>query len=1108
VGSFNGSDPLDVRVTHLTKTGARLYMEEPSGGAHTNETIHYIVAESGRHTLEDGTRIEARHQTTNKVHREGEAFNGTPVTFGQKFDQPPVVLHTLNSNNNQDFMSSVVSSVSASGFNVEQESGGAHAFGQFNTRYKAALRHNTTGRYASYNGSELTFEGAAIGTAEHFYISATTDYPNCIGNSQTMAINSVNHPGTFFNQLSLQAQNSQKCILAGDDLNLTLTMNIPFMGDMKFPLGDYNLVSVNGQQFGDVDEKIGWIAIQSGVTGQIGDVLYKTDRFEQGGNKGYDDNLPQTVDFNQLVSAQPQLSRVELALHAHHTNKYISYSSDADGKLYSSTKTLGEREVFSMVGNTAKANCFVTGTEVTLQTSTGKYWTAGSQARIYGTANAPASKETFTLTNHSGSHCLADGDEISLRAANGNYVVTESNGAVKYYRDWVTNAESFPVTAIGGFTDINQRTAFNQAPVMVADGYTGNGTDGYWTRSAGPITASGASFYADEDSVADAEREHASEGFGYWAIEKAMAIQGKKTVPLDIIGNPGLDNYKIVISNIPNNAKLTYLNDNFEAQSLTPNNGSVIITKQNKALLKGLAIDISNVSSHFTLNTRLTDLTPGASRHIDQPIWINVSPRKVAPNGDTTVVFAGIRSRYDVKRIANAFVVTDLHSAKDNTTRLPMVDVDKLAFNDMIISTDSYHEAMSVTSQLSSHTDTTNKIVVITNIPENAQVNNAVPLGNGAYAIPLTEFDANANSSGTTNYTKASISIDYNNPKLEMSADANLAVRIQVQAITEEQADILGGSARVQGYANAKASANAGMRASASLGADGVRAEVRAYAEAGAVATAGGSFGVNGVATASINVGVSATVSNEISAKFEIDGEGFYVGVKAGSEAKLAANGSVKVDIEFLPGSSYVTGGTATLIVFAKVGAEGEVALTKNRFGVQGSGGAKIGAVAEAGGYSSYSLAGATTRVGGRIKVGPAVGAYGSGAAMYDNGKVHLGVSGDIVVLVGIKVDIDFTLDTGEAVDGATLIFEGYMTASDAVAAGFITAGEAIAAGFITVGEAISSGFIDVYQAVDAGFITGVDAVKQGLIDSGTAIETGLVDAGEAVESGIIDTVD
>ena len=87
--TFNGSDDATVKVDNITSTGFDLRIEEPSNldGAHTNETVHYIVVETGSYTFPDGTIIEAGTITSNDlsfqtVNLTG-AFTETPIIFTQ-----------------------------------------------------------------------------------------------------------------------------------------------------------------------------------------------------------------------------------------------------------------------------------------------------------------------------------------------------------------------------------------------------------------------------------------------------------------------------------------------------------------------------------------------------------------------------------------------------------------------------------------------------------------------------------------------------------------------------------------------------------------------------------------------------------------------------------------------------------------------------------------------------------------------------------------------------------------------------------------------------------------------------------------------------------------
>lgn len=126
VATRNGDESVDVRVRNVQSDSFEVLLEEPDGEAHTTETVGYVVAEAGSFVSADGVlTVESGSVSTEKVHRSGEAYNGTPVAFDTNFSSAPVVLATLNSYNNGDFMSTHVENVTADGFEVEQEAGGS-----------------------------------------------------------------------------------------------------------------------------------------------------------------------------------------------------------------------------------------------------------------------------------------------------------------------------------------------------------------------------------------------------------------------------------------------------------------------------------------------------------------------------------------------------------------------------------------------------------------------------------------------------------------------------------------------------------------------------------------------------------------------------------------------------------------------------------------------------------------------------------------------------------------------------------------------------------------------------------------------------------------------
>jgi hypothetical protein len=84
--SFNGGDPTTIRIRNVTSTGFEWQMDEwdYKDGAHTTETVAYLVMESGVFQLEGGTLVEAG--TVSADH------NFVTVALDQGFAETPVIL--------------------------------------------------------------------------------------------------------------------------------------------------------------------------------------------------------------------------------------------------------------------------------------------------------------------------------------------------------------------------------------------------------------------------------------------------------------------------------------------------------------------------------------------------------------------------------------------------------------------------------------------------------------------------------------------------------------------------------------------------------------------------------------------------------------------------------------------------------------------------------------------------------------------------------------------------------------------------------------------------------------------------------------------------------
>ena len=108
--SFADGQPCVVRVRNINSTGFDIRLTEWNylDGTHPAETISYLVMEKGRHTLPDGSSVEAG------------SFAGTTsfktIPFSQAFAKVPVVLTTVASMNEADTIAGRIKNVTAASF--------------------------------------------------------------------------------------------------------------------------------------------------------------------------------------------------------------------------------------------------------------------------------------------------------------------------------------------------------------------------------------------------------------------------------------------------------------------------------------------------------------------------------------------------------------------------------------------------------------------------------------------------------------------------------------------------------------------------------------------------------------------------------------------------------------------------------------------------------------------------------------------------------------------------------------------------------------------------------------------------------------------------------
>lgn len=476
--------------------------------------------------------------------------------------------------------------------------------------------------------------------------------------------------------------------------------------------------------------------------------------------------------------------------------------------------------------------------------------------------------------------------------------------------------------------------------------------------------------------------------------------------------------------------------------------------------LKGLRIiNLHGEPRNFTLDVTMNGLIDGQYITASQTRYVPALDIVGTDNRGRVLKVPGRIEDFNVTRIGNNIAVTHITQSIQKFS-IKMIDVDYLEFDNGFISTKEYVKYFFVTRVLNQVTDPENTLLIVSNVPESAVVNNAFYLGNGAYGIPVTDI------------REQQISLDY------MSLGDEISFNLQLSAVTmtQQQSNTLSNQTRISGYQNAEIFARTGANASFIAGSDGISLEARAYVEAGTVATAGGSIGgLNGEASAQAGGSSGASVSvlttdtqSSISA---------YVGAEVGA----STTGTVNVEQPYIPGTEASVEGSVGVTATAYVNARQDVVfdIGNGELAIHGEGGAEFGAFATADGYAFSMIAGVGGGAGGGVSAGPGVSVNGGGYAAYDNGTVSFGASGELALLLGAEFDFDVVIDANAVLDTATFIGRGVITGSEAISGGYIEAAEGIRRGYISAIDAINAGFIEAETAVQEGLISAEQAINR-----------------------------
>lgn len=119
ISTYNGTHPSQVRLRNVSGGSFDLHVEEWRylNRAHVDETISYLVVESGAHTLPGGRSLRAGTSTVD--------HNWISVNFGEEFGSAPLVLALSQSRNGSDPVVTRLRSVTGSGFEarLQEEEG-------------------------------------------------------------------------------------------------------------------------------------------------------------------------------------------------------------------------------------------------------------------------------------------------------------------------------------------------------------------------------------------------------------------------------------------------------------------------------------------------------------------------------------------------------------------------------------------------------------------------------------------------------------------------------------------------------------------------------------------------------------------------------------------------------------------------------------------------------------------------------------------------------------------------------------------------------------------------------------------------------------------------
>ncbi|MEP2783907.1 MAG: G8 domain-containing protein [Pseudoruegeria sp.] len=205
VVTMDGENAVHIRVQNVTETGFEFQLEEWDylDGYHMEETISWIAVERGEHTLSDGSVIQAGSTGVNS--------ETSGISFDSAFDEGPIVIGQVASENGGDAVTDRISDVDQDGFNVflqEEEAAdyaGKHMIEDFHwIAFEAGTHENFSASsvVANASGTVVNFDdsynGAVLADIQTFNGSDTasvriSDWANLLIQEEQSKDSEVNH---------------------------------------------------------------------------------------------------------------------------------------------------------------------------------------------------------------------------------------------------------------------------------------------------------------------------------------------------------------------------------------------------------------------------------------------------------------------------------------------------------------------------------------------------------------------------------------------------------------------------------------------------------------------------------------------------------------------------------------------------------------------------------------------------------------------------------------------------------------------------------------------------------------------------------------------------